>query len=200
MSFRKKFIKNYLVKMRDVLDSMENDLIIKADEIVSILLEARAGRNTIFFMGNGGSAATASHFVCDLSKGTIVEGTPRFKSMSLTDNTANMMAWANDLSYEDIFVEQLKNLMEPNDVVIGISGSGNSSNVIKAIQYANDNDGISIGLSGYDGGKLLKNAQYNIHVPIFDMQIVEDIHMMIDHLITSLIRNEQEEKKRDKNI
>jgi D-sedoheptulose 7-phosphate isomerase len=196
MSFRKKYIKKYLVKLHAVLDSMEDDLILKLDEIVSILMEARDNRNTIFFMGNGGSAATASHFVCDLSKGTIVEGNPRFKSVSLTDNMASIMAWSNDLSYEDIFVEQLKNLMEPNDIVIGISGSGNSSNVIKAIQYANDNDGISIGLSGYDGGKLLKNAQYCIHVPIFDMQIVEDIHMMIDHLITSLIRNEQEEQKR----
>ena len=142
-------------------------------------------------MGNGGSAATASHFVGDLSKGTIVADFPRFKAIALTDNVPNMLAWGNDSSYEDIFVEQLKNLMEPEDVVVGISGSGNSRNVIKAIDYANEKGAITIGLLGYDGGKLIEIVQESLHVPSFNMQQVEDIHALISHLLTSMIREEQ---------
>jgi D-sedoheptulose 7-phosphate isomerase len=189
--FRKEFTKEYLGEIRKILDLMEEDLVSKMDKLATILLTAREKRSTIFIMGNGGSASTASHFVGDLSKGTIVERFPRFKAIALTDNIPNMLAWANDNSFDDIFVEQLKNLMEPGDVVIGISGSGNSMNVIKAIEYANENGGITIGLSGYDGGKLLKSAQENIHVPSSYMQRVEDIHLMIEHLLTSLIREEE---------
>ena len=189
--FRKKFTKEYLEEIRGILDSMEEDLIDKMDKLASILIKARERGNTIFIMGNGGSASTASHFVGDLSKGTIVEGFPRFKAAALTDNIPNILAWANDDGYEQIFVEQLKNLMEPGDIVIGISASGNSMNIIKAIEYANRNGGVTIGLSGYDGGKLLKYAQENIHVPSSYMQKVEDIHLLIEHLLTSLIREEQ---------
>jgi D-sedoheptulose 7-phosphate isomerase len=143
-------------------------------------------------MGNGGSGSTASHFVGDLSKGTIVEGFPRFKAVALTDNIPNMLAWGNDSSYDDIFIEQLKNLMNPGDVVIGISGSGNSENVIRAIEYANSKGGITIGLSGYsESNKLMNTAKINIHVPSTYMQRVEDIHLFLEHLITSLIREEQ---------
>ena len=201
--FRKNFTKEYLQEIRKILDLMEEDLVSKMDKLATILLNAREKRSTIFIMGNGGSASTASHFVADLSKGTIVEGFHRFKAIALTDNIPNMLAWANDKSYDDIFVEQLKNLMEPGDVVIGISGSGNSMNVIKAIEYANENGGITIGLSGFDGGKLLKSAQKNIHVPSSYMQRVEDIHLLIEHLLTSLIReeenkiNEPKEKKEE---
>lgn len=197
--FRKKITKEYLQEIREILDLMEDDLVNKMDTLATILFEAREKRNTIFIMGNGGSASTASHFVGDLSKGTIVEGFPRFKAVALTDNIPNMLAWANDKSYEDIFVEQLKNLMEPGDVVIGISGSGNSMNVIKAIEYANENGGITIVFSGFDGGKLLKSAQENIHVPSSYMQRVEDIHLLIEHLLTSLIREEELKFIRDKN-
>ena len=197
--FRKEFTKEYLQEIRTILDLMEENLVNKMDKLATILLKAREKRNTIFIMGNGGSASTASHFVGDLSKGTIVDGFPRFKAVALTDNIPNMLAWANDNSYDDIFVEQLKNLMEAGDVVIGISGSGNSMNVINAIEYANENGGITIGLSGYDGGKLLKCAQENIHVPSSYMQRVEDIHLLIEHLLTSLIREEELKFIRDKN-
>lgn len=193
--FRKKFTKEYLEETKRILDSMEEDLIDKIDKLASILRKARGNKNTIFIMGNGGSASTASHFVGDLSKGTIVEGIPRFKAVALTDNVPNMLALANDIGYEEIFVEQLKNLMEPGDVVIGISASGNSVNVIKAIEYANRNGGITIGLSGCDGGKLLKCAQENILVPSSHTQRVEDIHLLIEHLLTSLIREEEEKQK-----
>jgi D-sedoheptulose 7-phosphate isomerase len=194
--FRKNFTKKYLQELQKTLDVMENDLEKKMDVFASLLLNARSKKKTIFIMGNGGSASTASHFASDLSKGTIVHGFPRFKVVALTDNIPTMLAWANDESYADVFVEQLKNLMEPGDVVIGISGSGNSMNVIKAIEYANANGGITIGISGYDGGKLLKCAQENIHTPSNYMQRVEDIHLIIEHLLTSLIREEQQNQKR----
>jgi len=193
--FRKNFIQEYLEDIKRILGSVEEDLINRMDKLASILIKARENRNTIFIMGNGGSASTASHFVGDLSKGTIVDGFPRFKAVALTDNIPNMLAWANDEGYEQIFVEQLKNLMEPGDVVIGISVSGNSMNVIKAIEYANRNGGFTIGLSGGDGGKLAKCAQENIHVPSSYMQKVEDIHLLIEHILTSLIREEQKQNK-----
>ncbi len=193
--FRKKFIQEYLKDIKRILGSGEEDLINKIDKLASILIKARENRNTIFIMGNGGSALTASHFVGDLSKGTIVDGFPRFKAVALTDNIPNMLAWANDEGYEQIFVEQLKNLMEPGDVVIGISVSGSSMNVIEAIEYANRNGGFTIGLSGCDGGKLVKCAQENIHVPSSYMQKVEDVHLLIEHLLTSLIREEQKQNK-----
>jgi D-sedoheptulose 7-phosphate isomerase len=192
--FRKKFTWSYLADIKNILDSMEADLFIQIDKVASILTRARENRNTIFTMGNGGSAATASHFVIDLSKMTIIEGSPRFKAVGLNDNIPSMLAWANDASYEDIFVEQLKNLMEPRDVVIGISGSGNSMNVINAIEYANSHGAITIGLSGYDGGKLLKCAQENIHVPSDNIQRVEDVHLIIEHLLNSLLRDEKVKK------
>jgi len=193
--FRKKFIQEYLEDIKRILGSVEEDLINRIDNLASILIKARENRNTIFIMGNGGSASTASHFVGDLSKCTIVDGFPRFKAVALTDNITNMLAWANDGGYEQIFVEQLKNLMEPGDVVIGISVSGNSMNIIKAIEYANKNGGLTIGLSGGDGGQLAKYAQENIHVPSSYMQKVEDIHLLIEHLLTSLIREEQKHNK-----
>lgn len=189
--FRVRFSKDYLREIKQILDLMEENLINELDKLATIFINARDNKNTIFIMGNGGSASTASHFAGDLSKGTIVEGQSRFKAIALTDNIPNILAWANDSSYEDIFVEQLKNLMEPGDIVIGISGSGNSMNVIKAIDYANKKGGITIGLSGYDGGKLIKYAKENIHVPSFYIQRVEDVHLIIEHLLTSLIREEE---------
>jgi len=188
--FRNKFAKEYLAEIKRTLDSIEGDLIDKIDKLASILKRARANKNTIFVMGNGGSAATASHFALDLSKTTIVQGCPRFKVIALTDSIPGMLAWANDVGYEEIFTEQLKNLMEAGDVVIGISGSGNSMNVIKAIEYANSQGGLTIGLCGFDGGKLIKCAQENILVPCAHMQGVEDIHLLIEHLLTSLLKAE----------
>jgi len=194
-TYRQQFTKDYLRELMATLNKMEPDLVKKMDELATILLNARRDGRTIFLFGNGGSASTASHFASDLSKGTIVGNNPRFKVVALTDNIPTMLAWGNDSSYDDIFVEQLKNLMEPGDVVVGISGSGNSPNVIKAIEYARQNKGITIGLSGYDGGKLLKTAQYNIHAPSFYMQRVEDIHLILEHLLTSLIREEQQQSR-----
>jgi len=188
--FRQRYTKEYLAEIKKILDSIEEDLVNELDKLVAILTKARESKKTIYTMGNGGSATTASHIAQDIAKCTIAEGLPRFKAIALTDSIPIMLAWANDASYEDIFVEQLKNLMEPGDVVIGISGSGNSMNVIKAIEYANSNGGLTIGLSGYDGGKLLKCAQENVHIPSNSMQKVEDIHLLILHLLMCLLREE----------
>ncbi len=170
---------------------LSSNLADNVNRTVEILYKARQDKRTVFIMGNGGSASTASHFVGDLSKGTIVEGYPRFKAISLTDNIPNMLAWGNDSCYEDIFIEQLRNLLNPNDVVIGISGSGNSENVLRAIQYANDHGAITIGWSGFSGGKLKDIAQISLVVPSQYMQRIEDIHLLLEHLVTSLIREEQ---------
>jgi D-sedoheptulose 7-phosphate isomerase len=188
--FRKEFVKEYLTELKRMMEAAEADLIRKTDKFASILVEARENKKTIFLMGNGGSSSTASHVAQDLAKCTITEGLPRFKVMALTDSIPVMLAWANDASYEDIFIEQLKSLMEPGDIVVGISGSGNSMNVIKAIEYANEKGGLTIGLSGYDGGKLLKCAQENIHVASFHMQRVEDMHLLVWHLLICLLREE----------
>ena len=189
--FRGNFTEKYFNFLKKDLEYIKNNFSEEIGTIVDILLDARNNNKNVFIMGNGGSGATASHFVGDLSKGAIVEHKPRFKAISLSDNIPNILAWANDLCYNDIFIEQLKNLMNPGDVVIGISGSGNSKNIIRAIQYANENDGVTIGLSGYDGGALLKIAQCNIHVKDNYMQRVEDIHLILEHLLTSIIREER---------
>ncbi len=194
--FRKKFTQEYLADVKRLLDSMEQDLAKEVDKLTTMLITARENRNTVFLMGNGGSASTASHAAQDLGKCTIADGLPRFRVISLTDSVSSMLAWANDNSYEEIFIEQLKNLMEPGDIVIGISGSGNSMNVIKAIEYANKNGGQTVGISGYNGGKLLEVAQENIHVPSSNMQRVEDLHLIVLHLLISILRDEQMEKPR----
>ncbi len=190
--FRKRFTKEYLQRTKDLINAIENGLAEKISGIIPLFLEAREKKRTIFVMGNGGSAATASHFVNDFSKLTICEGKPRFKVVGLTDNVPTLLAWANDTHYHNIFVEQIKNLIEPGDVVVGISGSGNSMNVINAIEYANEHGGVTIGLVGYDGGKLINCAQYYIHIPIFEMEKVEDMHLLVQHLLSALIKKETE--------
>ena len=190
--FRAEFVNDYISRIKRILDDMiGSNLADEVNKVVEVLLKARAENKFIFIMGNGGSGATASHFVGDLSKGTIVEGYPRFKAVALSENIPNILAWGNDSSYDDIFVEQLKNMMSPGDVVIGISGSGNSPNVLKAIEYANANGAVTIGWSGFEGGKLRDLAQLPLVAPSHYMQRIEDIHMLLEHLITSLIREEQ---------
>ena len=159
------------------------DKISKSDlsDLMNVLVDAKESEKQIFIMGNGGSSATASHYVCDFNKGISMNQDKKFKFICLNDNIPSLMAYANDLSFEDIFVEQLKNFYQKGDIVIGISGSGNSMNVLKAIDYANENGGVTVGLTGYSGGKLIEMARHNVHIPIDDMQIVEDLHMVLDH-------------------
>lgn len=178
------YITEYFERVKQTLDKVSKD---DLNHLMNILNEARDTRHTIFICGNGGSAATASHFCCDFNKGISAEQSSKFRFICLNDNVPTMMAYANDVSYEEVFVGPLRNLFSPGDYVIGISGSGNSRNVVKAIEYANEYGGISIGLTGYDGGRVKQLARYNVNVPIHDMQVSEDIHMLLDHCIMSIL-------------
>ena len=190
-TYRKNYTREYTRETIKILESM-TDLDSKISKLCEIFCKARDEGKTIYFMGNGGSASTASHFVVDISKCTIDEKNRvrRFKCVSLSDNIPTMLAWANDVSYEEIFIEQLKTLMNPGDVVVGISGSGNSKNVVKAMEYAKANGAVTIGLTGMGGGKLGQISSENIIVPSNNMQHIEDIHLIILHLLTSILRDE----------
>lgn len=164
-----------------------------------ILLDAKKGGKHVFIMGNGGSASTASHFASDLMKGTLAgDDRVRFKAFSLSDNIPLMSAWANDSSYDDIFVEQLKNLLSEGDVVVGISGSGNSPNILKALEYANGRGAVTVGLTGRHlgkVGKIKRIAKSCLVVPVEMMQQIEDVHLLIEHMITAMMREEQRENE-----
>jgi len=179
-------IKGYLNRLKVTIDMMDLDEI---NAVINVIKLAYDNNKTIYIFGNGGSGSTASHIVCDINKGVSYGKTKRFKMICLNDNIATVLAYANDVSYDDIFIEQLKNYLLSGDVVIGISGSGNSMNVIKAIDYANENGGITIGFCGYDGGKLKNNAKYSIHAKIDDMQISEDIHLIMGHIIMRIFQD-----------
>jgi D-sedoheptulose 7-phosphate isomerase len=145
--------------------------------------EARAKGRHIFVCGNGGSASTASHFACDIVKGASYQRDERFKIMALTDSLATLTAYSNDVGYDCVFAEQLKNFAQPDDVVMCISGSGNSPNVVCAMEYANSVGCKTIALTGRDGGKLGPLAQLNLQVPVPHMGRIEDAHMIICHMI-----------------
>ncbi len=140
-------------------------------------------------MGNGGSGATASHFTCDINKGCCMDLNKKFKMICLNDSLPTLLALANDVSYDAVFVEQLKNFFLPGDLVIGISGSGNSPNVLRAIEYARVHQGVTIGLSGFSGGKLASLADIAWIAPVEDMQKIEDMHMIVVHMIMQAVRN-----------
>ncbi len=142
----------------------------------------------IFILGNGGSAATASHMANDLNKGASVPGQPRFKAIALTDNVPLMTAWGNDTSYENIFVEQMMNFLELGDVVIAISASGNSPNVLRALRVARQYGAITIGFTGRDGGQLRRLVDHGVFIPSDHIGQQEDGHMILDHVITSALR------------
>ena len=174
-------IRRYLEKEIEVLRNLDIE---ELDRAVNAILEARKRGGTIYTMGNGGSAATASHMVCDLAKGASeVLGGERFHASCLSDNTPILMAVANDFCYEDVFVYQLRGQLKPEDLVIAISGSGNSENVVRAVRYAKEIGTPVIGITGYSGGRVKELADYSMHVDVNDMQIAEDVHMIFDHMM-----------------
>jgi D-sedoheptulose 7-phosphate isomerase len=158
------------------------------NEVVDVLVDANRNGRSVFIFGNGGSAATASHFACDLAKRPLVEGQPRFRVISLTDNNALMTALSNDIGYDQVFAEQLRPLVNSGDVVIGISGSGNSPNVLNAVALANKAGAVSIGFCGYDGGKLKSMVDFPVHIDCDNMAMVEDVHLMLEHAICEKLR------------
>jgi D-sedoheptulose 7-phosphate isomerase len=157
--------------------------------IINLLLEARERDNTIFLIGNGGSAATCSHFSEDLSLGTYEEGIKPFKTISLTDNTPYITALGNDIGYENAFLGQIRCLLNKDDIVIGISGSGNSLNLIKALKYANEKGATTIGLLGFDGGKMKDICSHNVIVETKRGMYgpVEDMHLILVHIICTFL-------------
>lgn len=187
-------INNYFDMLKTSIDNLDRNAIIS---FINLLLKTRENGNNIYIMGNGGSASTASHFTCDFNKGLSYKKDIRFKMISLNDNIPTMLAYSNDLGYENVFVEQLKNFLKKDDVVIGISGSGNSKNILNAIEYANDLGAKTVGLTGFDGGKLKDIVDISIHTNINNMQIAEDVHMMICHMLYSVMNPILENKNKE---
>jgi len=157
--------------------------------VVDLLVETREAGRFIYVMGNGGSAANASHFVNDLGKGGMHGFPRRFKVMSLTDAVPIITAWANDTDYDRVFAEQLRNFVGPRDVVLAISGSGNSRNILNAVELGRAHGATIVGLTGFDGGKLKDFCDHCILVPSNDMQHVEDMHLVVLHMIYCAIRD-----------
>lgn len=155
--------------------------------LVEALKEALARNRTIYIFGNGGSGSTAAHFACDLNKGVSYQKSHRFKVICLNDNMPTLLAYANDVSYADVFVEQLKNFLQAEELVIGVSGSGNSPNVLKAVDYANAHGGRTFGICGFGGGQLAQLAQQALVVHSNDMQQVEDLHLIVFHMVMQIL-------------
>ena len=179
-------IAEYFSQIKKTIDALPVESI---EEVISLLQEARLNGRQVFIMGNGGSSATASHFVCDLAKRTRVKGWPHFRVIGLTDNVPMFSAFANDEGYDTVFAEQLNNLICQDDIVIGISASGNSPNVLNGIKFANDRHAKTIGFTGLTGGNLRSLVQVCVHVPTDRIDQAEDFHLMIEHYISdSLFR------------
>ncbi len=174
------FPTDYRAKLLTALDSIDTA---QVDEAIRVFAEAREQDRQIFVFGNGGSAATANHFACDIVKGASYGREKRFRIMALSEQIATMTAYANDVGYDVVFAEQLKNFARSRDVVIAISGSGNSPNVIRAIECARSTGCYTIGLSGKDGGQLRPLVDLSLHVDDQHMGRIEDAHMVMMHMI-----------------
>lgn len=182
----KHIIKNYLDTLSATIANLSMDEI---ETVAGLLKQARDNGKQIFIFGNGGSGSTASHFACDINKGASMPGQKRFKVICLNDNIPIMLAYSNDISYECVFKEQLDNFCNEGDLVIAISGSGNSKNVIAALTLAKERNCVTVGITGYSGGKLKEMADYSLNANVNDMQISEDIHMIWVHLMLKCLTN-----------
>jgi D-sedoheptulose 7-phosphate isomerase len=171
---------SYIKLLKDTLDQLDRKQIQLA---IDAFLKVRETGGTIYTFGNGGSGATASHAAGDFLKGASYGLEKRFRVICLNDNVPSMMAIANDIGWDDIFIEPLKNFLQPYDLVIGISGSGNSTNVVKAMQYAKEKGVTTIAFCGYKGGKIKELADIVIHSKAMDMEIAEDVHMIVFNII-----------------
>lgn len=176
-------IRQYIAHEIETLQKLDVDAI---NDALNLLLQTMENGNTVYVFGNGGSSATASHFQNDFNKGVSEHTKKKFNFLCLNDNVATVMAVANDIGFEEIFRFQLRGHIKPGDVVMAISGSGNSKNVINAVEYAKAQGNQIIGLTGFGGGKLKTMADISLHAPINSMQVTEDIHMIFDHLMMSV--------------
>jgi D-sedoheptulose 7-phosphate isomerase len=177
--------KQYFDELQSVVTNLPHDLI---DQIAEILLQASELGRMVYLFGNGGSASLASHFACDLGKGTAYcNGGKRFRVLALTDNIPTITAWANDFGYEDIFAEQLRNLVQAQDIALAISGSGNSKNVLNALHVAREAGATTIGVTGFEGGEMKALCDICVVVPSDNMQIIEDLHLSMAHSIFRIV-------------
>jgi D-sedoheptulose 7-phosphate isomerase len=177
-------IRNYLTRLQDVLTKVDVGEIAAIAEVIH---KAYEQDKTVLVMGNGGSGSTASHMTSDMNKGACFTAKKKYRFLSLTDCTPLMLSLGNDVNFESIFSEQLKNYAKPGDVVIGISGSGNSPNILRAIEYAKEQGCVTVGVCGYQGGKLKAMADHSFHVKVDDMQLVEDVHMILVHVLMKVL-------------
>ena len=179
------FVEMYTSQLSEVLKALPTD---KFAEINEVLQDARETGKQVFVIGNGGSAAAASHMVCDFGKNTRQDGKQRMRAICLNDNVPSVMAYANDEGYQIIFSEQLLALGRPGDILIAISGSGNSGNIINAIQTAREMQIKVIGLTGFQGGKMKALTDICLVVPSESMEMIEDVHLIINHILAGLLR------------
>ena len=170
----------YINLVKEALDNLN---INEISALAEAFYETYQKGGTIYTMGNGGSGASASHAAGDFLKGASYGLDKRFRMICLNDNLPSMMAIANDIGWDDIFVEPLKNFLKPEDLVIGISGSGNSKNVVKALEYANSKGATTVAMSGFKGGKIKEIATLSVHAPVMDMEVTEDVHMVIFNIV-----------------
>lgn len=175
----------YLNQLALVVQQVPVDALSQA---IDAILDAHAARRRVYVMGNGGSSATASHFVCDLVKTAKVPGQPPLRAFSLTDNTPLLTAWSNDQAYEDAFAEYIEAVADAGDVIIGITASGNSPNIVNALRSARGRGATTIAFVGFDGGAARHSADVVVHVPRDDYGLVEDSHSAICHAITNAVR------------
>jgi len=174
----------------NLIKTIKNIKIEDIEKIATAFIEARDNGKTIYTIGNGGSGSTASHMVCDITKGCSFNKKKRYKMFCLNDNIPTILAYSNDVSYDVVFEEQLKNVLQEGDIVLAISGSGNSKNVIRAVNYAKSVNAKIIGMTGYNGGLLKKLSDISLNANIDDMQISEDIHVIVMHMLYKLLENE----------
>jgi D-sedoheptulose 7-phosphate isomerase len=175
------YVALYFERLKEIIDKMPAE---KIEAMGEILFQAYRHNKQVFIFGNGGSAATASHMACDLGKNTIGPNRPRFRVMSLNDNMPLLSALANDVGYDRVFSEQLVNLVRPGDVLIAISGSGRSPNIIEAMRYGRERAATIIALLGFDGGEAIGLADEYVLVPSSEYGPIEDVHMILDHILT----------------
>lgn len=180
MNDYKKQIEEYLQQEIEIIQALDVNSI---EDVMNQLEKTRLAGGSIYICGNGGSAATASHFVCDFNKGVSDKCDVKYNFVCLSDNVPIMMAIANDINYEAVFEYQLRDKITRNDLFIGISGSGNSENVLRAAKYAKARGTTVVAVTGFDGGELRELGDISLHVPINNMQITEDIHMIFDHVM-----------------
>jgi D-sedoheptulose 7-phosphate isomerase len=183
----------YILELKEKVNEVD---IKEINKVIELLLQAYKSERSIFVIGNGGSATTASHFATDLGKGTLERhynmNKKRFRVYSLTDSVSLITAYGNDLNYDDIFVQQLVNLIKQGDILISITGSGNSPNILKAIKLANDIGATTIGLLGFDGGDAAKQVDHNIIIKSKNYGVIEDLHLMLSHMICHTLKQKTE--------